>query len=90
MRCRVGDLAVVTEIEDAGTRFLGQILTVTRLSNNYPDAWQTEPRLYAPNGRIYDIADGCLRPIRDQPGQDETLTWKALPSPLEIIRKETA
>jgi hypothetical protein len=29
------------------------------------------------------IADSALRPIRDQPGADETLTWKDVPAPIK-------
>lgn len=34
------------------------------------------------------VHDDHLRPIRDQPGEDETLSWASLPSPTPI--KETA
>jgi hypothetical protein len=38
-------------------------------------------------GSPWYAGDDQLRPIRDQDGQDETLTWKSLPSPIEIIKE---
>ncbi len=35
------------------------------------------------------LKDDQLRPIRPDEGQDETLDWKALPSPLDIIKELT-
>jgi len=38
------------------------------------------------------VPDAWLRPIRDQPGEDETLTWAGRPNelPVQIIEKESA
>ena len=36
------------------------------------------------------LRDSCLRPIRDNPGADETLSWKDVPAPSKTKEKETA
>ena len=57
------------------------------------DAWQCEcigGAMTDKNGRLYThpvINAKNLRPIRDQPGADESLAWKAVPKQPE---KETA
>lgn len=30
-------------------------------------------------GKVYTVPDCCLRPLRDDEGEDETLTWAGLP-----------
>lgn len=70
--CKPGDLAVVVRVTNEDIRpFLGRVLRCVRLSTSRPDCWFTEPEL-TPRTAVYD---GALRPIRDQPGADETLTW---------------
>lgn len=35
------------------------------------------------DGHFWVCCDGCLRPLRDNDGQDETLTWAGLPNKQE-------
>ena len=53
--------------------------------------WQVDKQLARMDGRTTDmIADSCLRPIRDQPGDDETLAWAGKPKEIEAPKvKET-
>lgn len=36
-------------------------------------------------GTLDGVADAVLRPIRDNPGQDETLMWKDVPSSIKEV-----
>jgi len=36
------------------------------------------------DGPINGLADSVLQPIRDQPGEDETIQWTGLPGEIEI------
>lgn len=50
--------------------------------------WRVDRQLARMDGGTTDmIADSCLRPIRDQPGDDETLAWAGRPG--EIKAPET-
>lgn len=89
MNCKQGDLAIFVKsaagnegkivqcVEYAGKRALhfpdGKIEEV--------DCWIVEPRPPGWRGRTHDAftPDDFLRPIRDNDGQDETLTWAGLP-----------
>lgn len=82
MRCRVGDLAVYVGTSRA---HIGKVVRCVRLADEmefsfrYRDgkpAWDVEPDLLGNNTAVYDEA---LRPIRDQPGEDETITWAGKP-----------
>ena len=91
LNCRPGDLAFyvgVTSPKDVGlivrcVKYVG--LRRGRCGTALP-MWEISPKL--PNGIATKpwCADKALRPIRDQPGDDETLTWAGLPQP----SKETA
>jgi len=87
MNCKQGDLAIVVRSK-AGNE--GKICTCLKLHPPGYDGmnlfcgpiWETDIKLNtvwnddgstAPVGRC--IPDENLRPIRDNPGQDETLTW---------------
>jgi len=80
MRCKVGDLAIYVgkgSPKDAGAivlcvKFLG--VKLTYLGDSAP-MWEVEPPLKYSNVTKHWIADRSLRPIRDNPGQDETLQW---------------
>lgn len=80
MNCKQGDLAVTV---NAGTQkqFIGRVVKVVRSSDWYDKSWITEPELRCPNtNRPIHWRDAHLRPIRDQPGADESLTWCDVPS----------
>jgi len=78
MNCKQGDLAVyVGDVQNS----LGYIVTCVRIHPHWPTAWIIEPPLPHYPGTLSDAAYDCnLRPIRDQDGQDETLTWLDVPS----------
>jgi len=38
-----------------------------------------------PAGHVALLRDSSLRPLRDRPGDDETLTWAGLPSKPETV-----
>lgn len=81
MNCKAGDLAVV--VSGVPTENLGKVIRVTTLTDD--EWWEYEGFLVPPwGGRADSVQDRCLRPIRDNPGQDETLTWQPTPT------KETA
>ena len=85
MNCVKGDLAVIVNTIPRFSRFIGRLVTVVELNNFRPDyfglQWDTDLK---ENGSTVVVADRHLRPIRDNPGQDETLTWRDVPT------KETA
>lgn len=89
MRCKVGDLAVVVK------SYSGNEGKIVRCVEFFParryrlpsgelthalDGWRTEPRLPAFDGTpAICTPEEHLRPIRDNPGADETLTWADKP-----------
>lgn len=94
MRCRVGDLAfvvrsvagnegkVVTCVEYVGDR---EFITRGNGVRRDVDVWRIDPPLVAWNGRpCHYVADERLRPIRPEPGQDETIAWAGRPQELPI------
>lgn len=85
MNCKPGDLAVIVNTIPRFSRFIGRIVVVVELNNSLPShfepQWDTDLK---ENGHTVVVADRHLRPIRDNPGQDETLTWRDVPT------KETA
>ena len=70
MNCKPGDLAVIVL---TGTEYDGTFVDVLELVDGYWDCLTLRERL------DLSIDDGALRPIRDQPGDDETLTWAGKP-----------
>lgn len=62
------------------TQGIGQGMQRTNL-------WHVEYRGSAtsPRGLRWAVADSELRPIRDQPGADESLTWAGLPAKPETV-----
>lgn len=79
MNVKPGDLAVV--VMGVPERNIGKILRVQRLC-----AWATVQQ----GTPVWDCddpdcvyADAALRPIRDQDGEDETLTWAGKPSDIK-------
>ena len=75
MNCKQGDLAVVIRPPQSKPEWLGRIVKITEPSKRKPGWWAVEP---GPWKRAICI-DANLRPIRDQPGDDETLTWAGKP-----------
>ena len=77
LRCKVGDLALVVRTISAD-EWVGRIVKVVA-PYPYDAGWFTEP---APMGSI-GFYDAHLRPIRDNDGEDETLTWAGKPSDIK-------
>jgi hypothetical protein len=89
MNCKPGDLAVVLRsiCGNEGkivrcVRFVGtkpiQFPEGTRLVGNL---WEIDPPLPGFDGLLALYAtDGDLKPIRDNDGEDETLSWKEKPA----------
>ena len=86
LNCRPGDLAIFVK-SAAGNK--GKIVRCVRLASKFEKidcglvdfeaVWVLEfpvPTLWGVMPFAYD---DYLRPIRDQPGDDETLTWAGLP-----------
>ena len=72
MNCRPNDLAIV--VDGLPKKNIGRIVRVLKLETylGHP-LWRVDG-----DKRLFD--DDCLRPIRDEPGADETLTWCDVPS----------
>lgn len=93
LRCRPGDLAIVVRACDhpqfPGVVLLkpGTVVRVVRISKS--GLWELESvipfrvifGLTLLTGHIAAIADDLLRPLRDKPGEDETLTTLRAPRP---------
>ena len=83
MNCKPGDLAVIVH-----GCLAGAIVRVTELdplpSPCGRPLWFYDGDVRDAEGERYEsIWDHVLRPIRDQPGADETLTWAGRPSDIE-------
>jgi hypothetical protein len=89
MNCKPGDLAVVVLCRDDAS-LIGRIVTCLRREDfQGVPAWRIEPALTTVRKGAWLVEgswfeDRCLRPIRDNPGKDETLDWCPVPT------KETA
>lgn len=94
LRCKPGDLAVIVNAAPVNHFLLGTIVRVRKAHNvpwlaRGPWGWTYYGRrLKDYTGRRISYLDDCaLRPLRDDPGQDETLRTVGLPEPLRS--KET-
>jgi hypothetical protein len=93
MNCEKGDLAVIVK-SIAGNE--GKIATCIRLAS-YEEVmregffawarlivWVTDGEFIINNGGTTSLApDEYLKPLRDNPGTDETLLWAPVPSKLK-------
>ena len=90
MNCRPNDLAMIVRGYPADN--IGKIITVTKLCADFSfPTWEyTGAWLRAPfGGKCYMIDDECLKPIRDQDGEDQSLTWAGKPNSIESPQKVT-
>ena len=83
MNCKPGDLAVIVV-----GRLAGVVVRVTSFDPiPSPDGavfWLYEGEAIALDGERYEsLRDSVLRPIRDNDGEDETLTWAGKPSDIK-------
>ncbi len=105
MNCKPGDLAAIAFCPRGTEHLRGRVVKLTtrgpdspqyswRMSLETRATWRYEgaPLLNAAGSKILYLNDCCLRPIRDQPGDDETLTWAGKPNelPADIIREVAA
>ena len=88
LNCRPGDLAVIVRGRNVGV--LVEVLEKSLLLES--DFWLVKVLGAPVEGLLFgqpipmtegNIADARLRPIRDQPGDDETLAWTGLPQHAE-------
>lgn len=86
MNCKPGDLAIVVIGKNSGKVFTcleyikGDILNPEGNLDNV-DIWRTDCLFEDWTGSSDEyIEDELIRPIRDQPGEDESLTWAKVPS----------
>lgn len=74
MNCEKGDLAVVTS-----GHLSGRIVTCVEMY--YSRHKQTPCWKVTPKQKMYaGFADRVLKPLRNKPGEDETLQWAPVPS----------
>lgn len=79
LNCKPGDLAVI--VGGLYPEFFGHIVTITEACSVHANSWETDPqKFFARCRQPMSFHDRTLRPIRDNPGQDETLTWLDVPS----------
>ena len=91
MNCKPGDLAVI--VRGGFEEVIGILCRVTSSSDTDKDGdfcWLVRTQRAVPwfdaddplsviHGRNGFVPDAWLRPIRDQPGEDETLSWAGKP-----------
>ena len=95
MNCKINDLAIV--VRSALGPSTGLILRCVRLSSAsglrnldgsfaYGPVWETDSYGLALCGNTHNLwMDADLRPLRDEPGADETLLWAGLPQDREVL-----
>ncbi len=82
MNCKPGGLAIVVGGGPDDKRTIGSVIKLTRIDPNWHSpAWEyEEPFVLDDYGfKVLAFAYSFLRPIRDNDGEDETLTWAGKP-----------
>jgi len=105
MRCKPGDLAVRIKAEAGSGIPIGSIVEIIGRSEDVwlipqqgglgrwgTNLWDVRFKgsNIGPKGLAWAIPDSDLRPIRDQPGEDETLTWAGMPGQLTVAKLKRA
>ena len=92
LNCKEGDLAVV--VRSATGKTVGQIVACVKLARipglynadrslSRGAVWETDWYHPTVTGGIGNfVMDADLRPLRDNPGEDETLTWAPRKEPV--------
>lgn len=99
LRCKPGDLAFITFSDESSN--IGALVEVVSFVSNqsewfqyFGEEWEIKPitplRSQGRQGVITSLEnaiyyDKYLRPIRDQPGQDESLTWTDVPRKVDSL-----
>ena len=91
LRCKPGDLCVIVNAGGKCASHIGKIIRVIKVFHKSelprgPWVWTYEgPHLVATDGTVVAWANDCaLRPLRDAPGQDETLRLAGRPNPTMV------
>lgn len=84
LRCKPGDLAVIVSAKYLN-HLVGKIVTCVRLDGHLVRHWHVSPVTYYKSAEVI-FRDDTLRPIRDQPGTDETLQWADKPIDSEVLK----
>lgn len=94
MNCQIGDLAIkIASVHPNEQIPVGAIVKVISKNKSKfarateviwvapDDIWNVEWRgmTDSTNGGIWGCRDSCLRPIRDNDGEDESLKWAPVP-----------
>ena len=81
MNCKPGDLAIIVSSKAGNegriVRCLEFIGEVRGLEGR--DRWRIDQAIKSEYTATFTANDSQLRPIRDQPGDDETLSWASKP-----------
>lgn len=90
LNAQAGDLCVITKGKAAGkivlaVEYMGFLETLTREHGiRHVHWWKTDTPLRNMLGQdVKEIEDYKLRPLRDNDGEDETLTWAGKPSEIK-------
>lgn len=80
MNCKPGDIAIIVRtLRPIDTYTLGMVFKLGNICE------MTSERVGRPYWRIEGddsqaVADAVLKPLRDNPGDDETLSWAPVPT----------
>jgi hypothetical protein len=83
MNCKKGDLAIITKAQHDYAEYIGRVVTCAELDIKPEGVYWLLAEKHKDGRRVFCL-DSNLRPIRDNPGKDETLDWCPVPT------KETA
>ena len=87
MRCKIGDIVIITNANEKFSYLIGKITTVIAKSDLPGNDWEIEVK--NKEGLNLHAPDNYLTPIRDNPGEDETLSWAPVPwAPVPNKNKE--
>lgn len=85
MRCKIGDVVIITNANRNFSYLIGKITTVIAKSDLPQSDWEIEVK--NKEGLNLHAPDNCLTPIRDNPGKDETLNWAPVPNKNKKLEK---
>lgn len=100
MNCKEGDLAIVTRSINGNAGIIVRCIALHpagcfTYEKSLGPMWEVDRELtfvsWAGSVKLENFApDACLRPIRDQPGEDQSIQWAGLPGELEIPVQEVS
>lgn len=81
MNCKPGDLAVIVRSAAGNEGRIVQCLDFVGVGDGYyDDSWLIDREIAGTFEPLRFISDSKLRPLRDNDGEDETLTWAGKPA----------